>query len=121
MADEGERPSSVGPQDEIRTVLEAEERARDAVAAARAEAESLLEAARGEARRIGARADQRIQRLHQGSGEALARRLEALKAEEQERSRRLELGRPDAARIEAAAARVAWRLIGREPEPGERT
>lgn len=100
----------------LQRALEGERAAREAVEEARREASILLADARGQARAIARRADERIARVSRGA----RTRTEDLLAREAERERRAlaalaEPTRDDAALVAAVGA-LADRLIGITPE-----
>ena len=92
-------------------VLDAEKAADLRIAGGRDEAAEILQAARAEERRIAARADRRLRRLHGDIQAAIEReRVRMVRAFEVNRR---ELSKPPApARIAAAARRLARRLAG---------
>lgn len=92
-------------------VLDAEKAADVRIAEAREEAEAILQAARGEARRIEARADRRLQLLH-GDVNAAIKRDRTRLAQEFKAERRELATPPPEDTIRAAARRLARRLIG---------
>jgi vacuolar-type H+-ATPase subunit H len=96
----------------IAAVLSAERQAEEAVERAKLEAQGIVEHAREKARRIRARTDRRIAALSARASAVTEQRIEALRAEEAERRRRLSLRVHDSEVIRAAVQRVADWLLG---------
>ncbi|RPH65984.1 MAG: hypothetical protein EHM83_05050 [Burkholderiales bacterium] len=94
----------------VERVLRAERDAEAELARARDRAQAQLEAAREDALAIVNRAAERIARWQRGHGEALDRRLAALRDEAAASSQAQSV--PDEPAIGAAVARVAARLTG---------
>lgn len=105
------------PDQQIDTLLQAERRAHEAVAACQAQAESLVEEARRRAREIQERTDQRITRLHTECSRATDERVERLRQEDAHTENGLTLEDKAVSRaLDQAVERVAALLTGGEDE-----
>lgn len=111
MADQ---PSAQGTRADqaMNHVLEAERAARDQAVRCEAEAATLVEQARQQARRIAARTDARLTHIHTSCGLATARQIEALLRQETSESE-IGVGTPQEQELlQAAVDRLAARLTG---------
>lgn len=111
-----DRPTTNGQSHDIRAVLEAEERARESVEAARAEADVLLEEAETTSRRLERTADDRIRRFHEAGRRLEERHTRQIRGNFEERRRRAEREIPDESRWTAAVEHLARRLAGCDRE-----
>lgn len=100
----------------IRAVLEAEERARESVDEARAEADAILEEAETTSRRLEGTADDRIRCFHEAGKRLEARHARKIRAAYEERRHRAESRIPDESRWTTAVDRLARRLTGCDGE-----
>ena len=100
----------------IDQVLAAEQSVREAMEACRKEAQSVLETARDESRRITRRATGRISRLHARCDADCSRRIEASRREAMKDAPRDELDAGDREALARAAGRLAARLTS--PDDG---
>lgn len=107
---EHKRPTSSDAAAAIDEVLLAESAARQALEACRQEAETLVEAAREDARRITRIANQRVTRLHNHCDGLVRERIGARRAEAREDAVRTELNTADREMLRAAVGRLAARL-----------
>lgn len=97
----------------IARVLQAEQAARERVAACEREAVAIVQQAREQARRIAARAAQRTARVHARVAAALAARLAAIDARRpRSPSGSAEFDEADGPRIAAVAGQLARELTG---------
>lgn len=97
-------------------VLDAERRAGEAIAASRAEADAMIEAARETARRIEARADARIAAAHRLCADRTTAAVERIMATLDREGP--ETARWDDALIAEAVASLAARMTGGDGAPG---
>jgi vacuolar-type H+-ATPase subunit H len=104
------RPTSSDAAAAIDEVLLAESAARQATEACRQEAESILEAAREDARRITRIANQRVTRLHNNCDGLVRERIDAIRANARKESIRTELDAADRDMLKQAVDRLAARL-----------
>jgi F0F1-type ATP synthase membrane subunit b/b' len=107
-------PPEEAVEDAMRRVLEAERRARDAVAGCEQEAARTLDEARARARRIAERADARVQALHVRCADSLARELARLRATAKSLCSP-ELDPSRLARLDGAVQALAAQLGGEAP------
>lgn len=107
---ERNRPQSSDAAAAIDEVLLAESAARQATAACREEAESILEAAREDARRITRISNQRVSKLHANCDLLARQRIEATRARAHQDAVRTELDAADREMLKQAVARLAARL-----------
>ena len=105
-----ERSAKVDAAAAIDHVLSAEQSVREAMEACRREAQSVLEAARDESRRITRRATGRISRLHARCDELCRARVRALRQDALKGAPRPELNDDDRQELARAAERMAARL-----------
>lgn len=94
----------------IDEVLVAETAAREAMEACRQQAESVLEAARDDARRIARIANQRVSRLHARCDQLVADRINEIRRAAGEDAVRAELNAADREELAAAVERLAARM-----------
>lgn len=107
---ERSRPTSSDAAAAIDEVLLAESAARQATEACRQEAESILEAAREDARHITRTASARATKLHNHCDVLVRERIEAIRAEASEEAVRTELNTADREMLRQAVDRLAARL-----------
>ncbi|NGP53747.1 hypothetical protein [Thioalkalivibrio sp. XN8] len=107
---EGNRPTSSDAAAAIDEVLLAESATRQATEACRQEAESTLEAAREDARRIARTANARITKLHNHCDALVRERIEAIRAGARDEAVRTELNTADREMLREAVDRLANRL-----------
>lgn len=98
----------------IRSALEAEKAARDAVDEARRQAQVIREEARERARRIEDRTEQRIRRLHAAVDAEIERRKKEIDTEGAEMLRRLGRDIVDESKVEQSIDDVIRRLLDGE-------
>lgn len=103
----------------VRQVLDAEQQARERIAAARREAEQALEQARAEARAVEHRAVEATRQIQQSARRFGEQRLHRLESETERLLEQAHRDHPEAA-IDAIARALARELIGAEPEPDSR-
>ena len=96
------------------TVLEAERMSEKTLRSCRAEANRIRQAASAEERRIAARTDERLQKLHAASHDRIIETGKTL-IEAFENERQSLAAAPDPERIADAAMRLAHRLAGIDP------
>lgn len=96
----------------IAQVLLAERAAREAIAAAHAQAARIAEASRAELRAAAERTQSRIARLRAACTRRADAEVAALRAQADRLAQPLQPRDDDAARVEAAVARLAARLTG---------
>lgn len=107
---ERNRPTSSDAAAAIDEVLLAESAARQATQACRQEAESILEAAREDARRINRIANARVTKLHTHCDALVRQRIEAIRAAARVEAVRTELNTADRDMLRQAVERLAARL-----------
>jgi vacuolar-type H+-ATPase subunit H len=98
----------------IARVLQAEQAARERVAACERDAVAIVQQAREQARRIAARAARRTARVHARVSAALAARLADIEARRPSAAGGAEPATPGDPRIAAVAERLARELTGRD-------
>lgn len=111
-----ERSAKVDAAAAIDHVLAAEQSVREAMEACRREAQSVLEAARDESRRITRRATGRISRLHARCDALCGERIEASRQDAMKDAPRVALDGTDREAVVLAADRLAARLTS--PDDG---
>lgn len=94
----------------IDEVLVAETAAREAMEACRQEAESVLDAAREDARRIARVANQRVSKLHARCDQLVAERIDEIRGAAGDDPARAALDAGDREKLAAAVERLAARL-----------
>jgi vacuolar-type H+-ATPase subunit H len=111
-----QRSAKVDSAAAIDLVLAAEQSVRDAMEACRREAQSVLETARDESRRITRRSTGRISRLHARCDTLCAARIDASRRDAMKDAPRAELDDADHEAVALAADRLAARLTS--PDDG---